>query len=592
MMVARTNRSARAGGIYIVVLGTSMIVAVLGLSALVLQRLQNKMLTASADVRQAQLNAHTAVEIALLTMKQDTNWRTSQTNGNWFTGRGTGAGTCTVNVTDPVDSNLADDANEPVAVRGIGYSGQAQQRFDVSIDPRREPLSCLRYGVAATDIDLNSDTLRSTTNIAANTVAAASSQVYGNVEAVTISGSTYNGTNTTVAASKLPTMPDWSTVFSYYRNNGTEINVLTLPAWSTMNVGRNVGVENTLSSSDWNDTSSYGLGTAILTQSNSYNHTTSGTYSLRVRTREQWYSGAIQPIDGYVKPNQQYYVEAWVLLTSGVAKNFYVSLYTKGSGTAQFNIGPDALAIIGIWTKVSATITAPSWSGNLEYAFVKIAGDSSNTSDYYLDDLVVRETTTGRIMYRQVLSPSINPFGGTTNSQGIYWINCGGNKLVLERSRILGTLLVVNPGAGSCIANGPIHMSPAVSGYPALLVDADTATDADFAINATSRGLSEKENATNFNPTGAAHDDFGQDADTNDIYQSTIVGLVAIEDDLTYSNKPLIRGQLVVGDDISNSSGTLEIQYQPESLLNPPQGFWAPYLYVRRPISGKKSVLP
>src|SRR5262245_59134912 len=126
----------RRAGVYVVVLGTSLVVGLLGLSALVAQRVQNRMLTSSNDVRQAQLNAHSAVELALLTMKTDTNWRTSQSNGAWFTGGATGAGTCSVSVTDPADSDLADDANEPVTIRGIGYSGKAEQRFDVSVDPR------------------------------------------------------------------------------------------------------------------------------------------------------------------------------------------------------------------------------------------------------------------------------------------------------------------------------------------------------------------------------------------------------------------------------------------------------------------------
>jgi hypothetical protein len=79
--------------------------------------------------------------------------------------------------------------------------------------------------------------------------------------------------------------------------------------------------------------------------------------------------------------------------------------------------------------------------------------------------------------------------GAPTNAQGIYWIDCAGNKLVIERSRIVGTLLVTNPGAGSCINNGPINWTPAVAGYPALLVDADIATDANFSIRATNRVL-------------------------------------------------------------------------------------------------------
>ena len=58
-------------------LGTALIVALLGMSALIGQRIQNRMIVASADIRQAQLNANTAVELALLAMKQDTNWRTT-----------------------------------------------------------------------------------------------------------------------------------------------------------------------------------------------------------------------------------------------------------------------------------------------------------------------------------------------------------------------------------------------------------------------------------------------------------------------------------------------------------------------------------
>ena len=109
----------------------------------------------------------------------------------------------------------------------------------------------------------------------------------------------------------------------------------------------------------------------------------------------------------------------------------------------------------------------------------------------------------------------------------------------------------MNPGANSCIGNGPISWSPAVAGYPALLVDADNAADADFSINATNRPLSEKENGTNYNPSGASHEEFGQDSDTNDIYRSAIRGLIAVRDDLTVS-KPCLgpgpghRGRRIV----------------------------------------------
>ena len=583
------RQNNRTGGIYIAVLGTAMIVALLGVSALVGQRLQSRMISAGADMRQAQLNASAAVDLALLTMKQDTNWRTNFPNGNWFTSRGTGAGTCTLNVTDPLDSNLANNSDDPVTVLGIGYSGDAQQRVKVTVDPRKEPLTCLRSAVAVGDTLTIQSILRANNAlITANRTTTSSAQVYGNVEATTIGGTGYNGTTTVITSDKRPTMPDWSTVFNYYRTNGTQIDINSLPT-QTPNLGRNVGIEN--GATDWTGAAT-GVAEADISQSN--NQARSGTYSLRVRNRDSWTAGASQYIDSFVKPGQQYTITGYVYVP-GIAllKNFRFSIFTKAAGgSVQSDFGTDVSVLSLGWRQVTATVTAPSWTGNLEYAFVKFAGaDGLNTGEFYFDDFSIRETTTGRFLYRQVLSPSINPFGAA-NSEGIYWINCNSNKLVIERSRILGTLLVVNPGANSCVANGPIDWSPAVAGYPALLVDADNAENADFLINCTNRPLIERDNAVNFNPAGAPHEDFGTDSDTNDIYRSGIRGLIAIRDDLTTQQRSLVRGQIIVGDDMTNSASEFEVEYLPESLLNPPPGFTAPYTYYRRAASVQKAVAP
>jgi hypothetical protein len=257
---------------------------------------------------------------------------------------------------------------------------------------------------------------------------------------------------------------------------------------------------------------------------------------------------------------------------------------------AEQEVNPVAPA----WHTTSATLTTGSWSGNIRHAFILVNSDggAGTSDDFYIDNLSIVEQTSGRFIYRQVISPSVNPFGGTTNAEGVYWINCGGNKIVIERSRIQGTLLLVNPGSGSCVANGPIHWSPAVAGYPALLVDADTPTDADFMLSASNRSLSEKENGVNYNPSGAAHESIGQDSDTNDTYRSEIRGLVAARDDISFQNRTLVRGQVLAGDDVSSSSGELEVEFVPESLLNPPPGFTAPYTYPRRSASMQKAVAP
>src|SRR6476661_506950 len=111
-MVTPLNKKRRSGGVYIAVLGSAMIIALLGMCAVMGQRIQNRLVRSSSDIRQAQLNANTAVELALLTMKQDTNWRTNNINGNWFVNRSTSNGTCTVNVVDPVDSSLTNNGDD------------------------------------------------------------------------------------------------------------------------------------------------------------------------------------------------------------------------------------------------------------------------------------------------------------------------------------------------------------------------------------------------------------------------------------------------------------------------------------------------
>ena len=105
-----------------------MIIALLGMCALIGQRIENRLVVASTDIRQAQLNANTAVELAMLAMKQDTNWRTTYSNGNWFTNRSTGIGTARRTSSTPSTATLSSGADDPVVITGIGYSGGAEQR--------------------------------------------------------------------------------------------------------------------------------------------------------------------------------------------------------------------------------------------------------------------------------------------------------------------------------------------------------------------------------------------------------------------------------------------------------------------------------
>jgi hypothetical protein len=386
-------------------------------------------------------------------------------------------------------------------------------------------------------------------------------------------------------------MPDWTSVFQYYRDNASTLDINSLPQ-TVPNLGRNTSFD--VDTSYWTG-SATGLPTATLEQK-----TDVGTHAAcaRVKDRAALTAGASQYVDHFVKMGISYNITVQICPNSAVLNIFRVKLATKGTLSSVQTSQSSAVTIVaGNWQDVTVTLTAPVWSGNLEYARVTIDTDSTSplasTNDFYVDNLDIRENVVGRFIYRQVLGTGVNTLyaGAPTNAQGIYKIDCGGQKLVIERSRIVGTLLVINPGANSCVKDGPINWRPAVAGYPALLVDADTPTSADFSILATNRALGEKENGVNYNPSGATSDEFGVDADTNDIYPSQIRGLIAIRHDLVYQNRSLIKGQVIVGNNIANSSGELEVDYQPDSLLSPPNGFWT-YTYPRRTGSTQKVVLP
>lgn len=531
----KTRTAPRQGGVYVVVLGTSLIVTVLGLSALVLQRIQLRTVTAAADIRQAQLNAHTAVESALLTMTQSANWRTSQSNGSWFANRNTGAGTCSLSVSDPVDSNLADDAMESVTIVGVGKSGNAVQRCEVVVDPRRHPIDALR------------------TSASSGGVATGQSGSF-----------------------------NWNTVISAYQSLGTSVSYNSLPTATQFEFGQNVSFNTNLD--EWTN-SPPGLPTATFNGPTSF----SGRSACLRIDRSDRRAGAGNRLQAaLLKPNTSYQVSIEVhpnlsLFESNRFNVFMITQYADGSTATSAGTAATINWLSNVWTTVSTTITTPPWTEEPANVYLVVNSDASggSASRFYLDNLHVYENVSGRLFYNQVLGPT------GANPNGIYFIDCGGGTLLIERSRILGTLVVLNPGAGSCVANGPIHLAPATPGYPVLLAQGN------FAIRATYRTLNEAENSTNFNPSGVPFEfnnpsASATDTAANDCYPSEIQGLVAVSGNLTCENQPRFRGQLIVGGTIT---GAYSLEYHPHSLIHPPPNFFT-YRYDIRPRSTRKTVLP
>ena len=216
------------------------------------------------------------------------------------------------------------------------------------------------------------------------------------------------------------------------------------------------------------------------------------------------------------------------------------------------------------------------FGGTAEGVTPRTIPDPATVFDYYIANgttiLIsdLPDVAGVRAIQFQVLSPAVNPYGpGTTNPQGIYVIDCGGQDIKFRSCRIVGTLVLLNVGAGSLIQNA-IVWDPAVAGYPALLVDGNMSfrhSTADL-LNESSAGI-------NFNPIGTPDASGDEDTDTSDTYATLIKGLVYVSGDVETLVSPAFEGVLVAGGTVT-ASDDLELTYDSATLTNPPPGFGAP----------------
>jgi hypothetical protein len=589
---------SRRGGTYIIVVGSALVVSSLGMMAILQQRIQRKGFESTADMEQARLNAVSAVRLGLLQVARDPNWRSAAAaqGGEVLTLSSADFGNVVLEASDAHDADLTDDANDPVLFRAATDVGGTTQYAEWLLHPTRQPPEALFKGlVAGDDVTATGATVRCERPLSCDTSTLASANLYADVEAVATSGSTYHGGQTIVLDKNRPPVPDMALMLAEYTSRGTSINIGSVPP-NSPNLVRNSGIESGDGNGDDADhwfpaPSPPDTGTCDVEQDSGPDH--SGTYSLRVTNRTAHTAGPVQFCTDWVKPNTTYYLEAWINSDELLGlTEFRFSWHTDGTASAPQWKGAGALLLnlldLGAWKKLSATITTDAWAGDLQSSYIKIESTGLwGPPDFYLDDFVVQEVN-ARFLYRHVLSPSSNPFGAT-NPNGVYVVDCVGSRLVIERCRILGTLVVLNPGPGSMIS-GPMSWEPAVLGYPSLIVGSDNSSyPADIKIATSRRGLSEARNATNYNPAGTPHDAVGTDSDQNDTLPSEIRGWMYAGRTLTFDNAPTIHGVVMASEDIQ-FSGAPQIFWDAAPVFHAPPGLEGTLELKTRPGAIKKAV--
>jgi hypothetical protein len=125
----------------VLVLIAAMIVAVLGLSSLLVSRVHLQQVEEHQELVQSRFSAESAIELAHLWMQENGDWRQQTDSLYLLNDTAFADGLIRVELDDPIDGDLADSECDPVAVTGIGLHGVAKRLYQVRLEPVRLELA-------------------------------------------------------------------------------------------------------------------------------------------------------------------------------------------------------------------------------------------------------------------------------------------------------------------------------------------------------------------------------------------------------------------------------------------------------------------
>ncbi len=222
----------RRGSVYVAVLGVALIVAVIGISSVHVARVETRQAVALDEMARARLAAQSGVECVLAKIKSDPNWR--QTNGNGVTNLVSNlAGALSLSGSSPTsfdytltdtDGDLNDSLDDAVTLRCVGRAGSARHVIEVILQPKGEGINCLSASLhAGGNIESEGDITTNQVVSSNSNIDIGDGSITGNAQAVgfvsgSVSGTKYPNMNPPL------NMPDPSSVFEYYIDNGTPIS--------------------------------------------------------------------------------------------------------------------------------------------------------------------------------------------------------------------------------------------------------------------------------------------------------------------------------------------------------------------------------
>jgi hypothetical protein len=133
--MSRPRRVLRRGGAYVAILGTSMLVTVIGLSALLVVRVERRTSDLAAHATEAHIHVQSGVELALHLMQADPNWRSTYTHDVWAAPQALGGGSVSFKLVDEIDGALGNNPADPVRIYARSEVGPTVRFASVLFDP-------------------------------------------------------------------------------------------------------------------------------------------------------------------------------------------------------------------------------------------------------------------------------------------------------------------------------------------------------------------------------------------------------------------------------------------------------------------------
>jgi len=131
----RIRDRRRRGAMYLAVLMTATIVAIIGLSALAATRVQLRAAEGGNNLATARFCAQSAIEMGFFAVRNDATWRTQYTHDTWVPEQTLAEGAFTWKLVDEQNGDLAADDDARVSLYGRGAIGSAVRICSAVLEP-------------------------------------------------------------------------------------------------------------------------------------------------------------------------------------------------------------------------------------------------------------------------------------------------------------------------------------------------------------------------------------------------------------------------------------------------------------------------